>query len=261
MNEVRMYSDELLLADLQALVSNACNNPCPVCPTTSSPNCIETVNDAYIGQWDFALAAYNQVIPDTGPNGLDFELLDDQASYDPIFVDNQGLYFDGTSHVRTTGTFTQDEEYSITLETWIRPASTTLGGELFAFEQSQNVNDASISLQSGSILVTLGTATTTIPLTYTAADVDTWQYVGVSLQKLTATTSKVCAVFGTGAESCQTINSILTLTGANSVQIGKNFKGMIKDMNVYDWPKTGYEFSDSIQVGGCTAWNGVACTH
>lgn len=36
-NQIRFYSNEVLLADAQARVSFACNNPCPVCPTSISP--------------------------------------------------------------------------------------------------------------------------------------------------------------------------------------------------------------------------------
>lgn len=115
-NELRVYSDQLVLADLQALVSNACNAPCPICPATSAPACIEYVANAYIANWDFAQATYLTDVPDSGPNGLDFTLLDDQTSYDPIYVHNQGLYFDGTKHMRTTNTYTQNRQDSMTIE-------------------------------------------------------------------------------------------------------------------------------------------------
>lgn len=66
-------------------------------------------------------------------------------------------------------------------------------------------------------------------------------------------------MFGTGTEACQTVNSVLTLTGPSEIQVGLNYKGMFKELSVLDYPKTDYEFYDSVQTAGCTAWNGVAC--
>jgi hypothetical protein len=130
---------------------------------------------------------------------LDFTLLDDQTSYDPIYVHNQGLYFDGTSHIRTTNTFTQTDETSLTYEAWIRPTSGTLTGDLLAFENNPGNTDAGISFNGNNIEFDLGGQTASIPITYT--DIGEWHYVGVSIHRLGNNQSRVCAVFGTGAES------------------------------------------------------------
>ena len=70
-------------------------------------------------------------------------------------------------------------------------------------------------------------------------------------------------MFGTGAETCSNVNSEFNLNngGGYTFQVGNGFKGMIKDFHLLDWPKSDYEFSTVIQTAGCTAWNGVACTH
>jgi hypothetical protein len=191
LHEFRMYSDALVLADVTSLVSFACNNPCPICPTTSAPACIEEVNAAYIGKWDFAEPIYGNTVADQGPHGMDFVLLDDQTSYDPIYVDNQGFYFDGTSTVRTTNTFTQSYEKSLTFEGWIRPSKSVLSGTLFAFENAPGSNDASLSLSDKALVVNLGGVKTSIPISYAAGDVDNWHYFGVSLKKIDSTTTRV----------------------------------------------------------------------
>lgn len=108
--------------------------------------------------------------------------MDDQTSYDPIYVHNQGLYFDGTSHIRTGTKWTQTEEYSFTYEGWVRPQSATLDGDLLAFESSPNVKDFSISFNGNNIDVDFLGTIVSIPITYT--DVDTWHYVGVSVHNI-----------------------------------------------------------------------------
>ena len=191
MNEVRFYSDEVQAADLYAALSLACNAPCPSCPSTISPLCLEYQNPAYIANWDLTQPAYITNIPDTGPNGLDLVLIDDQKLYDPIFVDNQGLYFDGTSHVRTTGAWTQLTTSSFTIDGWIRPSSTTLTGTLFSMESAPNVNDFSVSFKNNNFVIDILGTTATIPFTsYSIADVNTWQYFGVSVQKIGPAQSK-----------------------------------------------------------------------
>ena len=191
-NELRLYSDEVLPADLYTLLSNACNAPCINCPTTIAPNCLEYNNNAYIGQWDFSQATYLTNVPDTGPNGFDFVLLDDQKSYDPIYVHNQGLYFDGTSHMRTAGTWNQQTTQEVTVEAWIRPTQASLGGTLFSFEANPNNAEFSVGFNDNNFEVKLNGGSAIIPFTsYAAADVNTWQYFGVSVQKVSATQSKV----------------------------------------------------------------------
>ena len=44
------------------------------------------------------------------------------------------------------------------------------------------------------------------------------------------------------------------------MQVGSGFQGMIKQMQVLDWPKTDYEFT-SMTTTTCTAFNGSPCTH
>lgn len=222
-----------------------------------APTCLEYVDDAFVGIWDFTAASYQTTSVDQGPNGLDFNLLDDQTSYDPIYVDNQGLYFDGNSHIRTTNTYTQDMN-SFTYEGWIRPTDTALTGTIFSFEETPNVDEFAVSFDgAGNLEVDFG-PTLTFPITY--ADVGDWHYVGVSVHKIwNANRSRVCVKFGTEAEQCQTTNNVVALTGPSTVQVGKNFKGMIKDFHLLDWPKKAYEFDSPVQTVGCTAFNGYAC--
>lgn len=150
---------------------------------------------------------------------------------------------------------------NVSLIGWIRPSSTVLSGTLLAFEQTTNVNDASLKLSGNSLVLDLGGTSTTFPISYTAADVDNWHYFGVSLHRLSATQTRVCAVFGTSTESCKTLSAIFTLSGNDKIQVGSGFKGNIKEISVLDWPKVDYEFYDTIQTAGCTAWNGVACNY
>lgn len=134
---------------------------------------------------------YTNTVADQGPNGMDFVLLDDQTSYDPIYVHNQGFYFDGTSEVRTTNTFTQTYEKSLTFEGWIRPSKSVLSGTIFAFENAPGSEDASLSLSDQALVVNLGGVSTSIPISYGAADVDDWHYFGVSLHKIDSSTTRV----------------------------------------------------------------------
>lgn len=57
------------------------------------------------------------------------------------------------------------------------------------------------------------------------------------------------------------MNTEFTLpAGGTVLQIGNNFRGNIKEVQLLDWPKRDYEFSSMVQTGGCTAFNGAACT-
>jgi hypothetical protein len=198
---------------------------------------------------------------DVSGNDYHFSLTDDQTSYDPVYVDNQGLYFDGTSHIRTPTAWTQTEEYSFTYEGWIRPMTDTLNGDLLEFEIAQGERDASIGFNGNNININFQGTIIDIPITYAAANVEQWHYVGVSVRKLDdADSSEVCVVFGANAESCATIGAYLQLDAAGSTfQVGNYFNGMIKDFNFLDWPKRDYEFSNEYQTAFCTPWNGVAC--
>lgn len=148
----------------------------------------------------------------------------------------------------------------MTYEGWIRPTDGTLSGDLLTWEKKPNDKDMRIYFDGNNIAVDMNGITQTIPITYT--DVDTWHYVGVSIYKYDDNNSKICAVFGTGTESCTTINTVVsTDPSGNTFQVGDKFRGMIKDFSLLDWPKTGYEFTSSIQTAGCTPWNGVTCTH
>lgn len=147
-----------------------------------TPSCLEYNNDAYIGKWDFTSPIYQTSSADNGLNGYDFSLIDDQTSYDPIYVHNQGLWFDGTSHIRTTTSWTQTHQESFTYEGWVRPEYSTLKGTLLAWEINPNNDDASIYFSGNNIVVKIGNNVKTIPITYTSTN--TWHYVGVSFHKL-----------------------------------------------------------------------------
>lgn len=147
----------------------------------------------------------------------------------------------------------------MTYEAWIRPQATTLKGDLLTFESNPGLKDAGISFNGSNIQVDLQTSQVQIPITYT--DVDEWHYIGVSIQKLSATKSQVCVVFGTqAAESCKNITAVLTNSASgDSIQVGSRFTGMIKDFTLLDWPKRDYEFTSMVQTSGCVPWNGVSC--
>ena len=229
-----------------------------MCLAKMAPTCLEYVQNAYIGKWDFTSPDYQGISYDSGLNGMDFNLINDQTLYDPIYVHNQGLYFDGTSHIRTTNTWTQTLEESITYEGWIRPTGTPKG-DLIAFEEAPNLNSFSISINGANIEVDIGGTIGTVPIT--VPTVGDWTYVGVSIQKIENNRVNVCAVMGTNAEVCVIVNAEINLPAVgHTFQVGNNFQGMIKDFSVLDWPKRGYEFSSMVQTSGCTAFNGAACT-
>jgi hypothetical protein len=155
-----------------------------------APTCLE-YNNAHIFNWDFVQGTYNNPVPDLGPNGLDFALLDDHTSYDPIYVDNQGLYFNGNYHMRSGGTWTQGDTESMTIEGWMRPMDTSPSGTIMALESAPGVADFSFDITPSSYILDFGGTSVTIPITYNTADVDTWHYFGVSIHKLSATQSRV----------------------------------------------------------------------
>jgi hypothetical protein len=257
-HEAQLYTCPIAISDIISKTSYACDNPCPSCLSSVLPSCIEYDSAAYIGKWDFTSSIYKSASQDNGSKNLDFNLIDDQTSYDPVYVHNQGIYFDGTSHIRTTNKWTQGEVYSFTYEGWIRPMTATLAGDLLEFEIAPGETDASIGFNGNTIVTNIQGVSVSIPITYTA--VGDWHYVGVSVERITTTQSRVCAVFGPNAESCTTINAVLTNDAAgNTIQVGNKFNGMIKDFSLLDWPKRNYEFS-SMYTTTCTAFNGVACT-
>ena len=257
--EVSLFSCPISLADIQSRVYYTCDYPCPICLTSMLPTCRETIDNAYIGRWDFTSADYQTTSLDRGPNDLHFSLIDNQASYDPIYVHNQGLYFDGTSHIRTANTWTQGDQFSFTYEGWIRPTDAALSGDLLEFEITPGQFDSSIGFNGNNVNINFQGTTLDIPITYT--NVNEWHYVGISVQKIDPNLSRVCVVFGPNAESCANITAVLANdAGGNTIQVGNNFKGMIKDFTLYDWAKRDYEFTTMYQTTGCTAFNGVACT-
>jgi hypothetical protein len=146
------------------------------------------------------MTKYVSNIPDKGPNGFGITLLDNQSSYDPIFVDNQGLYFNSNKFIQTTKKWIPGRTNSITVESWIRPSNDVISGTLLSFDYGTNQQDVVFGFSGGNIVLTIGGVSTTLPITYTAAMKDTWSYVGISIFKTSATTSRVCISFATDAE-------------------------------------------------------------
>ena len=261
-HDVYLYSNQINIADVNSLASNSWNNPCPVCPSAISPTCTETLNTAYIANWNFVKTSYQSTITDTSPNAFNIALLNNQSSYDPVYVDNQGLYFNSNKFLRTTGRWKPNNINSITVESWIRPTDTVLNGDLLSFDSGTNQKDVSFSFSGGNIVVKISGVSATIPITYTAAMQNTWMYVGVSLFKTSPTTSRVCVAFATMAEQWTTINTVLKFTNAagDLMTIGNQYTGLINNLKIYDWPKTGYEWTSQYQTSGWTPWNGVSWT-
>ena len=191
-HDIYLYNDQIVLADVQALSNLACANPCPVCPALISPACIETRSQAYVANWDFTKTTYTPTITDSGPNGFNMVLLNNQSSYDPVYVHNQGLYFNSNKNIVTTGRWNPNNIInSITLETWIRPSESVLNGELLSFQSATNVRDVSFKFSSNNLILNITGVTASIPLTYTAGMQNTWLYTGVSIFKTSATSSRV----------------------------------------------------------------------
>ena len=164
-----------------------------------APTCLEYTKAAMIADWDFAQPNYINTIYDKGSGGYNFKLLDNQASYDPIYVNNQGLYFDSNRLIRTASQWIQSIKYSITVEGWIRPMSATLKGSLLTFENPAGKLDSSITFNGNNIVVFLKSTSVSIPIS--APTVGNWYYIGVSVEKIATSQSRVCAVFGTSTES------------------------------------------------------------
>ena len=260
-HEASIFSCPSSLADITPRVSTSCEHHCPSCLSAILPNCIENVDESFIGKGDFNSEFYVNQTNDVSGNDYHFNLIDDQTLYDPIYVDNQGIYFDGTTHIRTTTPWIQNEQYSFTYEGWIRPLTDTLAGDLFEFEIAQGERDARIGFNGNNIEIDFQDEIITIPITYAAADVGEWTYVGVSVRKYDdADDSEICIVFGDSTETCADIPAYIQLDAAgNTFQVGAGFNGMIHNFNLLDWPKRDYEFYNEVQNAGCTPWNGVAC--
>lgn len=258
-NEVRAYSDPITLGDMQTMVSYNCDAPCPMCLAKSAPTCQEYIPEAYIAKWEFDSAIYQGTISDQGANGLNIDLVNDQTSYDPVYVHNQGIYFDGTDHVRTNNVWTQANEESFTFETWIRPMDANPTGTLFSIEEMPNLHEFKIDLNGAAIDIDIHGTLATIPIT--APTAEEWTYVGFSLMKTDVGQTRACAYVGLGPEACVVINEELNLINTgNTFSMGAGFKGMMKEASVLDWPKKGYEFSSVVQTVGCAAFNLNACT-
>lgn len=179
---------------------------------------------------------------------MDFTLLDDHTSYDPIYVDNQGLYFSGNYHMRTAGTWTQGDTESMTIEGWLRPMADP-DGTILGFETAPGVKGFSFDITPTAYNIDFGTLQVSLPITYNAADVEDWHYFGISIYKLSPTQSRVCGVFGTGAETCTIVAATLNTDGMNAV-VGNKFIGMIQNIEVLDYPKRDYQWSNSYQTAG-----------
>jgi len=156
-----------------------------------APTCLEYQKPAYIASWDFDNPIYLNTVYDRGSGGYNFVLLDNQLSYDPIYVDNQGFYFDSTSQIRspTTKKWTQSNQYSITIEAWIRPMDVLGNGHLFVFESKPGTLDSEITFSGNNVVVTLQTTSVTIPIT--APTVGEWYYIGVSIERISLTRSRI----------------------------------------------------------------------
>ena len=135
-----------------------------------------------------------------------------------------------------------------------------LKGTVFAFESPIGKTDASIIFSGNNIVVTLQMSTVTIPIS--APTSGNWYYIGVSIERTANSKSTICVVFGTSTESCSTISAYLNMnTAGDYFQIGSRFTGMIKSLQILDWPKRDYEFYNSYKTSGWTPFNGVSCTH
>ena len=112
-HELTQYSTRISLPDIQALLTNTWDWGWTSWLTNMAPTCLEYIKTAFIAQWDFSQPLYINTVYDQGSGGYNFKLLDNQASYDPIYVNNQGFYFDSNRLVRTTTPWIQSNQYSI----------------------------------------------------------------------------------------------------------------------------------------------------
>ena len=101
--------------------------------------------------WDFAQPLYTATIPDSSPNAFNIALLNNQSSYDPVYVHNQGMYFNSNKYLVTTGRWNPNNINSITVESWIRPSETVLSGELLSFQSATNQRDVTFKFSSNNI--------------------------------------------------------------------------------------------------------------
>ena len=259
-HELTQYSSTFALTDMQGMLQQNWNWPCSSCLTNMEPNWLEYQKTAMIAEWDFAQPIYIDTIYDQGSGGYNFQLLDNQTSFDPIYVNNQGLSFDSNRLIRTSTQWIQSSYYSITVEGWIRPMSSSLEGPLLTFENPAGKTDSSITFNGNNIVVFLKSTSVSIPIS--APTVGNWYYIGVSVEKIATSQSRVCAVFGTSTESWVFINNYLNLnTTGDFFQVGARFTGVIKELRILDWPKRDYEFYDMYQTSGWTTFNGVSCSH
>ena len=259
-HELTQYSIRIKLTDVQALLTNTWDWGWTSWLANMASSCLEYQKTAFIAQWDFSQPLYINTVYDQGSGGYNFKLLDNQASYDPIYVNNQGFYFDSNRLVRTTTPWIQSNQYSITIEGWIRPMALPIKGTIFAFESTIGKTDASITFNGNNIVVTMQMSTVTIPIS--APTSGNWYYIGVSIERTSNSKSNICVVFGTSTESCSTISAYLNMnTAGDYFQIGSRFTGMIKSLQILDWPKRDYEFYNSYKTSGWTPFNGVSCTH
>ena len=208
-HELTQYSSTFALTDMQGMLKQNWNWPCSSCLTNMEPTWLEYQKTAMIAEWNFAQPLYIDTIYDQGSGGYDFQLLDNQTSFDPIYVDNQGLSFDSNRLIRTSTKWIQNSNFSITVEGWIRPMSSSLIGSLLTFEDPAGKTDSSITFSGNNIVVLLMLTSVSIPIS--APTVGDLYYVGVSIQRIATSQSRVCAVFGTSTESWVLINSFLNL--------------------------------------------------
>lgn len=154
-----------------------------------APTCLEYIKNAMIAEWDFAQPMYINTVYDQGSGGYNIKLLDNQLSYDPIYVNNQGFYFDSNRLIRSSKQWVQNNKYSITVEGWIRPMSATLAGSLLTFENPIGKTDSSIYFSGNNIVVFLKSTAVTIPIS--APTVGDWYYIGVSIEKIASSQARV----------------------------------------------------------------------
>ncbi|TNV85331.1 hypothetical protein FGO68_gene7305 [Halteria grandinella] len=148
LNQFQFYQDPLALSQIHDQGSFKCQPYCNLCKTSMIPRCIQQTESLVLGYWDFSQNTqntrnsqnsrnfrYTPILSDRSIYGNELNALsvDDQWTepvWDPIWVHQQGLYFDaGKSAGGRVGVGVS----SLTVEMWVKIHLPTLNGQIFDF--------------------------------------------------------------------------------------------------------------------------------
>jgi hypothetical protein len=214
------------------------------------PKCLEDFESNLLHFWDFAPFRWYRPIFDYGRLVASSIPLNTTMTYQGLFTHHNGMWFDGVSYLQPN---TQRwNVHSFSLDVWFKFYD-NVGGALvenvfYKCPDQMVCNNSTLPGQwhlwfYAPNNVTFQLDKNTVNTTFTfnpATDYNKWMIVQASTVKLEKQ-SRICVKVNDEAITCRIVTGYFDDTAANgtlnNLIIGNGFKGFIRKVKIYDWPK------------------------